>query len=80
MARQATLAKPAHRTEAERVACDVDFASDSFPDPALLHRRRNSAHFLHFAYEFVSGCPAKIVVAAQNFQVGIANTRHAHTH
>jgi hypothetical protein len=28
----------------------------------------------------MSGCAAKIVVAAQNFQVGIANTRHAHTH
>jgi hypothetical protein len=28
----------------------------------------------------VPGCAAKIVVAAQNFQVGIANTRHAHTH
>jgi hypothetical protein len=62
------------------VAWDVDFASDSFPDPPLRHRRRNSAHFLHFAYEFVAGCAAKIVVAAQNFQVGIANTRHARTH
>jgi hypothetical protein len=80
MARQATLAKPAHRPEAERVAWDIDFAGDSFPDPPLLHRRRNSARFLHFAYEFVSRCAAKIVVTAQNFQVGITNTRHAQTH
>jgi hypothetical protein len=72
---ETAAAKSADGAVAMGGAGDVDFAGDSFPDPAVALARGNAAHFGNYAYEFVSGNAAKSVIAAQNFDVGVADSR-----
>src|SRR3984957_6895841 len=64
-------------------AGDVDFAGDAAADPAgsfvLDYRRRVSAIADRddFAYEFVTGNAAEVVVAAEDLDVGVADAGEA---
>src|ERR1700722_13623435 len=76
MPHQAALAKPARRPS-QGAAGNVNFAGDSFPDPALLLRRGNCRQFLDFAHKLMSRGTAKMVIAVQNLYVRVANTSHS---
>src|ERR1700682_933220 len=54
----------------------IDFSDDAPPDPALVSCAGNA---YHFPYEFMAECAVKIVIAAQDFNIRIANSRQAHT-
>jgi len=74
---QSAAAKFARRVESESGAGDIDFAGDSASQPAFLFMASRAAYVDHFANEFVSGGSAKIVVAAEDFDVGVADAREA---
>src|SRR6266567_4409688 len=74
---EAAAAKTAQRAETECRAADIDFAHDAAADPARAFVR-GAAHVLYFTDKFVAGGSAKIVIPAQNFDVGIADACQAH--
>ena len=75
---QSAAAKFARRVEAESGTGDIDFAGDSAAQPAFLFMASRAAYVHHFANEFVAGRSAEIVVAAEDFDVGVADAREAH--
>src|SRR5947207_9142956 len=77
MPRKAAFAKPANRLKSQRAARNVNFSSDALADPAFLHRGGNLGCVLNFADKFMSRRSAKIMIAAQNFNIGVADTRHS---
>jgi hypothetical protein len=62
------------------LAGNIDFARHPLLEPAASNGRGNSGYFNHFTNKFVSGSTAKIVVAVQNFYVGIADPRQPNPH
>src|SRR5262245_8963229 len=68
-------AKFADGMKAESPAADIDFTNDALAEPAFLGSRARDVH--HFADEFVSRRAAKVVVAADNFYVGVADAGQA---
>src|SRR4029077_19309264 len=58
----------------------IDLAYDATTDPASSLPRRNTPNFHHFATKFVPRGAAKIVIAAKNLDIGIANPRQPHAH
>ena len=67
----AWLAEPSAR------ARQINFADDATPDPGAVLRARDADDFAH---KFVAERAVKIVIAAQNFDVGIADSREANAH
>src|SRR5258707_2862494 len=58
----------------------VDIAHDTAANPASLLPRRNPANLRDFAHKFVPRRAAKIMIAAQNPNVGIADSGESHPH
>src|ERR1700688_5041519 len=77
---QPAVAKLANRTKAERAASDVDFPNHTLSNPALFRLRTYPADFFDLANKLMSRRSVKIVIPAQNFHVGVANSRHTHAH
>ena len=75
---QSAAAKFAYPPESESCAGDIDFAGDAAAQPAFLFMASHTAYVHHFANEFVAGRSAKIVVAAENFDVSVADAGEAH--
>src|SRR5665213_3963820 len=67
MAPEAAPAPGAH------AACKIDLADNSPPDQFFRVRRH------HFSHELVAGCSGKAVVAALQFQIGIADASRDET-
>ena len=74
---QAAAAKTAQRAETECRAADIDFAHDAPADPARAFER-GAAHVFYFTDKFVAGGSPKVVITAQNLDVGIADACQAH--
>src|SRR6266850_518507 len=55
------------------------YSANSPSQPFLLRCRRDAAHFRNFADKLVPQCPVKIVVAAKNFDVRVADSRQPHS-
>src|SRR5262249_24368790 len=70
---QATFAKSADWPKAESCAGDIDFPCYAFSDPRAFHRCRNTSDFHNFTDKFVTRRAAKAVIAAKNFDIGVAN-------
>src|SRR5580692_11724625 len=75
---QSAAAEFASTPESESCAGDIDFAGDSAAQPAFLLAAPHAADVHYFANEFVAGRSAKIVVAAENFDVSVADAGEAH--
>jgi hypothetical protein len=60
--------------EPEALARQIDFSDDAAANPVAILRACDADDF---AYKFVPERAVKIVVAAQNFDVGVANSREA---
>jgi hypothetical protein len=58
-------------------AGDIDFAGNTLPQPLFLFFFRNPADTSHFANEFMSCDAMKIVIAAQDFHIRVADSRQA---
>jgi hypothetical protein len=74
---QSAAAKFAEWAESESGAGDINFAGDAAAWPAFLFMAWRAAHIHHFSDEFVAGRSAKIVVAAEDFDVGVADAGEA---
>ena len=74
---QSAAAKLAWRAESESCAGDINFAGDAASQPVFLLAASCAADVHYFADEFVAGGSTKIVVAAKDFDVGIADAREA---
>src|SRR3989441_12656047 len=72
----AAAAKTARRAETECRTADIDFAHDAPTDPARVFVR-GAAQVLHFTDKFVAGGSPKVVITAQNLDVGIADSCQA---
>ncbi len=72
MRRDSSTAITASFGESKPRAGQIDFSHDAPPDPAAI-LRATDAHY--FAHEFVPERAVKIVIPAQDFHVGIANSR-----
>ena len=72
--RNAAPAISAWVTESQSGARQINFAGDAAADPGAILRARDADDFAH---EFVAERAMKIVVAAQNFDVGVADSREA---
>jgi hypothetical protein len=59
-------------------ARNIDFARNAFAEPALPRCRGNAGHLDDFANEFMARYAAKLMIAAENFHVGITNPRQTH--
>jgi hypothetical protein len=75
---QSAATKFAHAVEAEGGAGDIDFAGDAASEPAFLFMASRGTYIYYFADEFVAGRSAKIVVAAKDFEVRVADAGEAH--
>jgi hypothetical protein len=73
VSRETTFAIDADGAKAQGVAGDIDFTHDAFAQPAPLFVRANARNVLHFSDKFMSRNATKIVVAAQDFDVGVAD-------
>jgi len=71
--RKTPFAIDADGAKGQSVAGDIDFTNDAFAQPAFLFVRANACNVLHFSDKFMSRSAAKIVVAAQDFDVGVAD-------
>jgi hypothetical protein len=58
-------------------ARQIDFADDAPPNPAAILRACDADDFAH---KFVAERAVKIVIAAQNFDVGVADARETNAH
>jgi hypothetical protein len=65
-------------TEAVGRACDVDLAADAAAQPLAARGRRHTTNCGDFGDELVSWRAAKLVVSAENLDVGIANAGQPH--
>jgi len=74
---QSAAAKDAMWPESESRAGDINFAGDAASQPVFLLAASCAADVHYFADEFVAGGSTKIVVAAKDFDVGIADAREA---
>jgi hypothetical protein len=70
---ETTFAVDAGGAKAQGVTGDIDFAGDAFPQPAFPFARPDACNVLHLSHEFMSRRAAKIVVAAKNFDIGVAD-------
>ena len=75
--RDSAAAIAAWLAEPQARARQIDFADDAPPDPAAILRARDADDFAH---KFVAERAVKIVIAAQNFDVGVADSREANAH
>ncbi len=58
-------------------AREIDFSDDAPPDPVLVFCAGNARDIAH---EFVAKSAFKIVIAAQDFNIRIADSRQANAH
>ena len=77
MRRYPPAAIAAWPAEAQAGARQIDFADDAPPDPAAILR---ACHAHDFAHKFVAQRAVEIVIAAQDFDVGVADSREANAH
>src|SRR5208283_2794032 len=75
---QATSAKFTNGFVIVGGAGNINFARDSFAQPVPSRFCRHACYFDYFANEFVPWNAAKPMIATENFDVGIANSRQAH--
>ena len=73
VSRETTFAIGADGAKAQGSAGDIDFTHDAFAQPSFLFVRANTCNVLHFSDKFMPRSAAKIVVAAQDFDVGVAD-------
>src|SRR5262249_38734679 len=59
----------------ESNACEIDFANDAAPDPALVSGACDAHDFTH---KFVAKGAMEIMVATQNLNIGIADSSKPH--
>src|SRR6516225_9797457 len=78
MASQSAPTKLADRGKSKRAAGDVNFSGDPFAHPTFLDDRGNASYFFNFTQKFMPRGSVKIVVAAQNLDVGIAYAGYPH--
>jgi hypothetical protein len=74
---EAAFAVGADRAKAQGAAGNIDFTRDALAGPAILFARAHAGEVVHFADEFVPWRAAKVVVAAENFDVGVADASEA---
>ena len=79
MPREATFAVDADGAEAQGAAGDINFAYDAFTQTAFAFWRASACDILHLSDKFMPRRAAKIVVAAQNFHVCIADASEMDT-
>src|ERR1700674_489048 len=75
--RDSPAAIAAFLAEAQTRTRQINFADDAPPDPGTIFRARDADDFAH---KFVSERAVKIVIAAQNFDVGVADSSEANAH
>jgi hypothetical protein len=56
-------------------ACDVDFTGDAPAEPTGPRALRDAAHIRHFPDKLMTQDTAKCVIAAKDFDVGVADSR-----
>jgi hypothetical protein len=72
--RDSTAAIAAWLAEAQAFARQIDFSDDAAADPGAILR---ACYADDIAHKFVAERAVKIVIAAQNFDVGVADSREA---
>jgi hypothetical protein len=72
--RDSTAAIAAWLAESEAGARQIDFADDAAADPVAILRACDACDF---AYKFVAERALEIVIAAKDFDVGVADSREA---
>jgi hypothetical protein len=75
---QSAQAKIANWPMAIRRAGNIDFADHAAAHPARSLARRNAAHLSDLSDKFMPQRAAKIMIATQNLNVGIANSSQPH--
>ena len=80
MSCESSFAKKADCAETKCTARDIDFSGDALSYPSILNGRGYASNVLHFADKLVAWCSAKIVVTAQNFDIGIADSGEPHAY
>src|SRR6266700_3252224 len=75
MRRDSAAAIAAHFLEAQASAGEIDLSDDAPPNPTLI-LCAGYAH--HFSHEFMAERAVKIVIAAQDFNIGVTDSRQAH--
>ena len=69
----------ADRSNSIAAASDVDFPAYAPSEPFCFFARGNSSDVRDFADKLVAGCSAKRMIAAKNFDVGVADSRQTYT-
>ena len=74
---QAAAAELADGLVAISRAGHVNLAGNALVEPFPFRRSRNAVNGKHFTNKFVANDASKIVIAAQNFHIGVADAGHA---
>src|ERR1700739_3110738 len=79
MCSKSALVINAHWAITVRRTSHIDLAHNTLANPASLLPRGNPAHLHNLANKFVPRRAHKIVVAAKNLDIGVADSGQAHT-